>query len=146
MKTMKQALAILLLGVMLLTLVSCGSSFGTIKKNFTDAGYTYVTQTQEDDAKANMITAELEEGDISCTVHFFQTKDSITGLIPVYCMVLEFASDAELQKALKDDVSGSATLRGMIEDVQNSEYVRGNCVLVPLSLTKAESMIMIFNK
>lgn len=142
MKFATRLMAVLLLAVMVLSLVSCGSTFGTIKKNFTDAGYEYVESS--DDSQAKTITAELEKGNLSCTVHFFKTKDALVGALDVYCMVLEFSSDKDLEKALSED--GSATLRGMIKDAQESEYVRGNCILVPLSLTKADDMKKTFNK
>ncbi len=142
MKFAKTMTAVLLLVTMIFVMVSCGSSFGTIKKNFTDAGYTYVQSSE--DSKALTVTAELEKSSISCTAHFFKTTDAVTGLVPVYCMVLEFGSSEDLQKAISED--GSATLRGMITDAQKSRYVRGNCILVPLSLTKVDDMINTFNK
>ena len=141
MKKMTKWLALALVAVMLLTtLVSCGSSFGKIKKNFEDAGYTYVTDNEDGTAKT--ITAELEEGNLDCTVHFFKGEGAFN--IPVYAMVLEFKSDKELAKAFSEE--GSETLKGMIKDAQNSEYVRDNCVLVALTITQQDEMKGIFNK
>ncbi len=152
MKTVCKLTAVLLLAVMMLgALVSCGSTFSKIKSNFEKAGYTYVNNDEEGNSTAKAITAELEEGNLNCTVHFFKTETEagafgISVSMPSYCMVLEFSSDKELQKALSDEENGSATLRGLIQDAQKSEYVRDNCVLVALSLTKAEEMVEIFNK
>jgi len=141
MKKMTKWLALALVAVMLLTtLVSCGSSFGKIKKNFEDAGYTYVTDNEDGTAKT--ITAELEEGNLDCTVHFFKGEGAFN--IPVYAMVLEFKSDKELAKAFSEE--GSETLKGMIKDAQNSEYVRDNCVLIALTITQQDEMKEIFNK
>ncbi len=141
MKKMTKWLALALVAVMLLTtLVSCGSSFGKIKKNFEDAGYTYVTDNEDGTAKT--ITAELEEGNLDCTVHFFKGEGAFN--IPVYAMVLEFKSDKELAKAFSEE--GSETLKGMIKDAQNSEYVRDNCVLIALTITQQDEMKGIFNK
>lgn len=144
MKKMTKLLALALVAVMLLTtLVSCGSSFGKIKKNFEDAGYTYISEN--DDSKAKTIAAELEEGNLECTVHFFKGDGKgLLGLADVYAMVLEFKSDKELAKAFAED--GSETLKGMIKDAQNSEYVRDNCVLIALTITQQDEMKEIFNK
>ena len=147
MKKMTKLLALAMVAVMLLTtLVSCGSSFNKIKKNFEGAGYTYVSQNESGDTMAKSITTELEKGELSCTVHFFKKElKSMIVDITVYCMVLEFKSDKELAKAFAED--GSETLKGMIKDAQESEYVRGNCVLVPLALgDRKDEMIEIFNK
>jgi len=144
MKKMTKWLALALVAVMLLTtLVSCGSSFGKIKKNFEDAGYTYISES--DDGTAKTIAAELENGNLECTVHFFKTEVKVVLVdVPVYAMVLEFKSDKELAKAFEEN--GSATLKGLIKDAQESEYVRDNCVLVALTLTQQDEMKEIFNK
>lgn len=136
MKTMTRITAVLLLAVMVLSLVAC-SSFGGIKSNFEKNGYTYVDA--KEDSTSKTITAELEEGDISCTAHLFKT-DGAFG-VDVYALVLEFKTD----KDMKDAMSESATLKGMIKDAQESQLVNGNCLLVPFSLTKADDMIKIFN-
>ena len=144
MKKMTKWLALALVAVMLLTtLVSCGSSFGKIKKNFEDAGYTYRSDNEDNTAKT--ITAELEEGNLDCTVHFFKGEVKVLlADVPVYAMILEFKSDKELAKAFEEN--GSETLKGMIKDAQNSEYVRDNCVLVALTFTQQDEMKEIFNK
>lgn len=141
MKKMTKLLTLTLVAVMLLTtLVSCGSSFGKIKKNFEKEGYTYVTDNEDGTAKT--IAAELEEGNLECTVHFFKGEGAFN--IPVYAMVLEFKSDKELAKAFAEN--GSETLKGLIKDAQESEYVRDNCVLVALTITQQDEMKEIFNK
>ncbi len=133
-KTVKIVSMALLLVAVMVMLVSC-SSFKKIKGNFEDAGYALVENNDE----ANTITAELEEGNISCTAHLFQKKGD---LLTYNALVLEFKSDEDLNKALSE----SETLKGLVKDLQDSELVNGNCLLVPLSLLKAEEMIEIFNK
>lgn len=133
-KTVKIVSMALLLVAVMVMLVSC-SSFKKIKGNFEDAGYTIVENNDE----ANTITAELEEGNISCTAHLFQKKGD---LLTYNALILEFKSDEDLNKALSE----SETLKGLVKDLQNSELVNGNCLLVPLSLLKAEEMIDIFKK
>ena len=94
------------------------------------------------DETANKIVAELEEGSISCTAHLWKTESAVLDIIPVYALVLEFGSEGDIDKAIEE----SGTISGMIEDVQKSELVRDNCLLVPFSLTKLEEMKEIFNK
>jgi hypothetical protein len=147
MKKMTKLLTLTLVAVMLLTtLVSCGSAFGKIKKNFEKEGYTYVNQDKDGNSTAKAITAELEEGNLDCTVHFFKTeKEGMLIDYSLYCMVLEFASDKELAKAFEEE--GSETLKGMIKDAQESEYVRDNCVLIPLAFGDSkDEMVEVFNK
>lgn len=144
MKKMTKLLAVALVAIMLLTtLVSCGSAFGKIKKNFEEAGYTYVSKDADGNSTAQTITAELEEGNLNCTVHVFKGDKGFLGA-DVYAMVLEFKSDKELAKAFSEE--GSETLKGMIKDAQNSEYVRDNCVLIALTITQQDEMKEIFNK
>ena len=137
MKAFTRITAFVILAVMVLSLVAC-SSFGGIKSNFEKHGYTYVEDADSENT-TKTITAELEEGNISCTAHLFKT-DGLFG-VDVYALVLEFGTDKDMQEALSE----SETLKGMIKDAQDSDYVNGNCLLVPISLTKAEEMIKIFN-
>lgn len=136
MKKFVRIIALALVAVMALSFVACSSTFGKIKSNFEKNGYTYVEADEESTAKT--ITAELEQGNISCTAHLFKT-DGFIG-IDVYALVLEFSSDKDMQEALNE----SATLKGFVQDAQDSKFVNGNCMLVPISLTKADEMIKIF--
>lgn len=135
---------VLILSMAAVMLVSC-SSFGSIKSNFKKNGYEYVEMKDDatdDEAKeANTIVASLEKGDVSCTAHLFKTTTKVlTADVPVYALVLEFKSDKELEEALAD----SETLKGMFKDAQKSDLVNGNCLLIPLSLTKYDEMVKIF--
>ena len=80
MKTCKRILAVLLMLSCVFLFASCGT-FGGIKKNFEDAGWTLVELADDEDGSrtANTIVAEMEEGDISCTLHIFK-KDNTTAL------------------------------------------------------------------
>ena len=53
-----------------------------------------------------------------------------------------YQSDKDLQKALAEDEA----VKSYIDEAQQSKFVRGNCILIPLSLAKAEEMIETFNK
>lgn len=143
MKTMTRVLCVMLVAVMLtITLVSCGNAFNKIKKNFEAAGYEYLSEDSQGNSTAKAIAGELAGGNFNCKVHFFKGEGWL--IFDKYCMVLEFESDKALQKAFSEE--GSSTLKGLISDIQNSDMVRDNCVLIPLSLTKAKEMKEIFNK
>ena len=145
MKMCKKILAACLAVSLVFLLASCGT-FSKIKKNFTGAGYTYVESSDDDDAAtANTIAAQLEEGEISCTLHMFKKEVVSVGRLTTYkwAFVLEFKSDAELEKAFEEN--GSATLKGLITDAQNSDYVNGNCILLP-SILDNDEKIELFNK
>ena len=139
MKTARTTLCMALILVSLFALVSC-SAFGGIRSNFEKNDYTYI-ELDEDNAIVKSITAELEKGNITCTMHLFSKNGQ---LIPKLALILEFTSDKDLQKAIAED--GSETLKGFLKDVQESDYVNGNCLLFPLSITEADSMKEIFNK
>ena len=137
MKTFTKIVALALLVVMTLTLVAC-SSYGAILKNFEKEGW--VELKDEENNTANTIVAELEDGDLSCTVHFLQKE---AGIIDKSLIILEFASD----EALTEAISESGTLKGMIQDAQNSKYVRGNCILLPLLTTLLDQEVIdLFNE
>ena len=124
--TLIRLLTMSLLLCMMLTLVSC-SSYNKILKNFEDAGYVELSTEEGDDAAtAKTIKAELEKGELACTVHILKKGDGFTAK---YAVILEFTSDKELAKAFEEN--GSATLKGIITDAQNSPYVNGNCILIP---------------
>ena len=143
-KKIFKLLTLMLVGVMLVaTLASC-SSYGKIKSNFKGEGY--IELEGEENSTAKTITAELEKGSISCEIHILQKEiaedasslDKIANAATTV-IILEFSSDKDMAEAIKE----SGTLSGIIKDVQNSEYVRDNCVLVPLLNANAKD---IFNK
>ena len=146
MKTCKRIFALLLAVSLVLIFVSC-SSFNGIKKNFTSAGYVHVERAGGDDAeKVNTIVAELEEGNLSCTLHTFKKESTAVGTTTYrYAFILEFKSDADLQKALEEN--GSQTLFGLFHDLQNSQYINGNCLLLPDAIDLLDKeRVELFNK
>lgn len=158
MKKSIKLIAVLLLATMLLSLVACGSTFGAIKRNFEKNGYEYIAD-EEGNSIFGAISAEFEEGDVSATFHLFKAvpkeeekDDSSLGSIiggaidslvnkVDYLGVIEFASDKEMKEALSE----SETLKGLVKDAQDSEYVNGNCILIP-GLINIEEKVEIFNK
>ncbi len=155
MKNYVRIIAVALLAVMVLaTLASCGSAFGAIKSNFEKNGYKYV---ENDDGNGifDAFVADLEEGEISVTLHVFKAEpkedkedkgflgglvDSLVNAVD-YCGVIEFGSDADMKKALEEN----NTLSGLIKDASESDLVNGNCVLIT-GLVNVEEKIEIFTK
>ena len=154
MKTCKRILAALLMLSCVFLLASCGT-FSGIKKNFTDAGWTLVEATDDDEeaGTATALVAALEEGNISCTLHIFKKDLMNLGFKTTYqyAFVLEFNSDSDLDNALDEIVEGinSAAIRGLVEglveDAQNSDYINGNCFLLPSFINNSEK-VEIFTK
>ena len=134
------ALAMLLVLASVLTLASCGSTFGTIKANFEKAGY----ELKEEAEKTIELTTD--NGKLTVSVHTFQLKqeeneeengllgdilDGVGSLIGAFstAMVYEFSTSADLTKALSENDEMVA----LFKDAQESEYVNGNCLLVTLN-------------
>lgn len=134
-KTFLRLGAFMMLAVMLVSALASCSSYGKISKNFEEAGYSEV----EFDEDTNKITAELKEAEISCTAHLWQKKEYG---ITFNALVLEFGSEGDIDEAINE----SETIKGFLKDLQQSEFVRDNCLLVPLSVLKALEMLEVFNK
>lgn len=144
MKNTVKILSIVLVLVMAVgMLVSCAAStFPAIKSRFENAGYTV------DAEEATTGEIETEEGVITYTIHTITLKkeesegegslgDLIGGIIDsgvaalktVY--VWEFGSDEELTKAIVEKYQDDKDFQDVIADLQNSDYVNGNCFMVP---------------
>ena len=95
------------------------NQYGKIKKAYEDAGYTESTKIEEYQDNIDNILAEEDKENIAA-MHLF-TKDYIN-----IAIIVEFKTTQDLTEAIEN----SATLKGMIQDAQNSDYVNGNCVLI----------------
>ena len=123
------ALALVLVTVLCL-LVSCGSTFGGIKANFEK--HNYELKSSEPGK------IEYDGKVLNYTVHTFQKKSDggILGSIGSAlstAVVWEFSSNADLNAALEQN----ETLKGLLKDAQQSDFVNGNCVLLTLLNTDA---------
>ena len=108
-----------------------GSKFAAIKSSYEEAGYTESESLKE--YQSQIEAAMDEEYEKSCTVHLF-TKAN--GLLDMgVAIIFEFTTT----KAMEDAVNGSETLKGLLKDLDNagilddlqkSDYVNGNCVLI----------------
>ena len=128
MKNVIKVLALSMVVVLsVLMLVSC-STYGKIESAFEKGGYTL----QNADKEATG-TIKTENGEITYTIHTFQKEGEglLGGLTQAAstAIVWEFSSDADLMAALEE----SETLKGLIKDAQNSDYVNGNCVLTTIN-------------
>ena len=132
--TIKIVALMLVLIVSIACLVSC-STYGSIKKAFEKEGYTLQNADNEPTGEV-----KTDDGVIKYTIHTFQKEseksDSIVGSIiggiaqgASTAVVWEFSSDKDLEKAIAE----SETLKGIIKDSQDSEYVNGNCVLTTIN-------------
>ncbi len=146
-KLLSRVACLALLVCLMLAMVSC-STYRSILSEFEKEGYVELKDEENDDAKT--YTAELEKGDLNCTVHVLQPEikeddDALTKFEKTTetVIILEFSSDKELEKAIEE---GSETLKGMLKDAQESGFVNGNCVLIvinPLHISDAKE---IFNR
>ncbi len=144
MKNTVKVLSIVLVLVMAVgMLVSCAAStFPAIKSRFENAGYT----VDSEEAKTGEI--ETKEGVITYTIHTITLKqeesegegsigDIIGGIIDSgvsalkTVIVWEFGSDEELTKAIAEEYQDNEDFQDVIADLQNSDYVNGNCFMVP---------------
>ena len=139
---MKTALKIAALALVLVTLVSmlvsCGSTFGGIKANFERNSYELKS------SESGKI--EYDGKVLNYTIHTFQKKSDggllggITSALST-AIVWEFGSNADLAEALNQN----DTLKGLLNDAQQSDLVNGNCVLLTanadaIKLFKGESL------
>ena len=147
MRTCKRIFALLLAVSLVLIFVSCGS-FDRIRKNFTSSGYIRVERAIGDDAeKVNTIVAELEKGNLSCTFHAFKKESTVVlGTTTYrYAFILEFKAEEDLEKAFEEN--GSPTLRTLFHDLQSTQYINGNCLLLPDAIDLLDNeRVELFNK
>ena len=143
-RTLKITALALVLATLAILLVSCGTSFGGIRANFEK--HNYELKSSEPGK------IEYDGKVLNYTVHTFQVKtdssgnifdDFIGGLtgLASTAIVWEFASNADLNAALEQN----DTLKGLLNDAQQSDFVNGNCVLLTVNtdaikLFKGESL------
>ena len=125
MKKSLKIISLLLVLVMSVVLLASCSTYGKIQKAFEENGY--VLQNPDKESTGEI---ETEDGVITYTIHTFKKEGAgiITGVLSGV-IVWEFCSDKDLMNAIEE----SETLKGIIKDAQNSDYVNGNCVLTTIN-------------
>jgi len=129
---MKKILASTMVFGLMFLMVGC-VNFDNIKSDFEEANYTY---SEDGSSWISSLLTGFEEDGITIQVHVF-TRGLNTAI------VLEF--DAE--KEMKEQLEENDTLKGLISDLDDAELVRGNFLLIPISVTSdgKTEMIKIFN-
>lgn len=147
-KNFVKIIALALMSVCALTFAAC-SSYGSLEKAFTDAGY---TKSEQLDGTAEDIKAFCEKDEIAVTAHAFAKKSGITTDV---VLILEFNSTDDMKK-LYDD---SETVKGLVKDVANNEdakefyktlenagYAKGNCLVLSINPFNRADVIEIVKK
>ncbi len=109
-----------LVAMLIATLCAC-STYGSVKSEYESKGWTEnenCVKLQETLLK-NALGEDYAQ---TCKIHALAKNGSILN----YVVILEFKSTDEMNKKINE----SETLKGMIKDVQNSDLVNQNCVLL----------------
>ena len=129
---MKRFLSVAMVLSFVFILFGC-VNFDNIKSDFEEANYTY---SQDGSSWISGLLTGFEEEGITIKVHVF-TRGLNTAI------VLEFDAEKEMRKQLEEN----ETLINLIADLDDAKLVRGNFLLIPISLTTEgkDEMIEIFN-
>ena len=109
-----------LVAMLIATLCAC-STYGSVKSKYESNGWTeneYCVKLQETLLK-NALGEDYAQ---TCKIHALAKNGSILN----YVIILEFNSTDDMNKKIDE----SETLKGMIKDVQNSDFVNKNCILL----------------
>ena len=109
-----------LVAMLIATLCAC-STYGSVKSKYESNGWT----ENEDCVKLQetlLKNALGEDYAQTCKIHALAKNGSILN----YVIILEFNSTDDMNKKIDE----SDTLKGMIKDVQNSDFVNKNCILL----------------
>jgi len=134
-KVVVSLVAVIMSVFMALTFVGC-SSYSKIKSAFEKEGY---TESEQVEKLVTSIKEDLEKDDLVVELHVLTKTLSVV-------IVCEFKSTEELAKAYKD----SATMQGLVKDAKKSEdlkemykaleetgFVKGNCIVLPATIINA---------
>lgn len=131
-KFLKSSLLVALCLLTVFSFTAC-SKFGKVKKAFEKEGYTYSEEANE---RVNKVKDEFKKEDgteIACTPHLFTKGVNLV-------IIFEFKSTKDMEEAVKN----SATLKGLVQDVQKSDYVNGNCVFFSFDILNLSGALEIF--
>ena len=147
-KNFVKIIALALMTVCALSFAAC-SSYGSLEKAFTDAGY---TKSEKIEGTAKDIEAFCEKDNIAATAHVFAKSKGISSDV---VLILEFNSTDDMKK-LYDD---SETVKGFVKDVasnedakefyktlENAGYAKGNCLVLSINPINRADVIDIVKK
>ena len=143
------ALAALTLVSVMLTMTACASKYAVIERNFLDNGYEIVDTTHdENSANYLSITASLEDGEVSCTVHVLKKGRFLDNTLQ-YAIIAEYKGNKQAAEALNEYLEGN--LATVLKDLDEAKIVNGNCLLIPIVLNldveeNLKAMLDLFNK
>ncbi len=116
--------ALTLVTVLLMSLCGC-STFGKIKSAFEKKEYkeSENIQTYQSEIMKYLNADSEEELEQICNIHLLYNGMKVA-------IICEFSSTKEMN----EQIESSETLKGVIKDAQNSDYVNGNCILLPIAV------------
>lgn len=106
-----------LIAAIAITLLCGCSSYSKIRRAYEAEGYSESENVEEYQTK--IVEALGEDFEDVCSVHLMADGLKVA-------LILEFKSTQEME----DAISESESLKGLISDIQKSDYVSGNCVLL----------------
>lgn len=127
-----------------LTLTSCGGGFDSARRGLENAGYTYYFPVGEEEI-ITTISRELDGLGLRYNIHYFKkTLASDMGVDTVSIgAVIELEKSSDIDTVF-NDAKGN-TLISLISDGKNSEYVRGNAILIPMTAESKSALLSAFN-
>ena len=111
------AILLALIAALAITLLCGCSSYSKIRRAYEAEGYTESENVES--YQAQIVEALGEDFESVCSVHLMADGLKVA-------LILEFSSTQEMEDAIND----SESLKGLISDIQKSDYVSGNCVLL----------------
>ncbi len=106
-----------LIAAIAITLLCGCSSYSKIRRAYEAEGYSESENVEEYQTK--IVEALGEDFEDVCSVHLMADGLKVA-------LILEFKSTQEMEDAINE----SESLKGLISDIQKSDYVSGNCVLL----------------
>lgn len=141
MKAFKSVIATVIIVATMLCLVSCSSAYGAVQAAFEKEGF---VENTDFTSVVDAIKEELEREEYAIELHLLTKSGSLLS-----ALVIEFKTTTEMVEALEE----SATLKGLVTDISNDEnvnkvyeslqehgYAHKNCLIVPLSVLRADTI------
>lgn len=132
---MKKVLLTLVVLMLAVALVGCGSSYGKIKSAFEKEGY---SESQNLESFMTSIKESLEEDDVAINVHYLYKLAAGGG-----AFIVEFNATEDLKKSLAENEELRTQVKGLVESDEAQDLyqnavdagiVNGNCVCIPFGL------------